>query len=407
MERRSLFKQIFGIEKQKPSSKQRLQMLNNFNPVFTTTNRIDQSSIVKACVNTIATHVSKFEMVHRQYGTDTVREVNGDINFLLRHRPNPVNSPSQFLFKIAWEWAMYNNAFVYIQRDKDGYIKGFYPINATRYELLQDASGNTTFLRFVFAANNQTYELPYDELIHIRRMYGNNDIFGEDNSSFKSAVEANDTATQGISNAIKATAGLRGIITFTNSILKDSDMKKFKDKFVDDYLSLENESGIAVMDQKAEFTPLKMDPITLSNTQLQYLADNVYKYYGLNASIVNSDYSDTQWSAFYESVLEPLAIQLEQEFTYKVFNDKAIREGNRIVFVVERIKYNKTTTKISLISQLGQLGILTVDECRAILDMAPFGGEQGAKTLQTLNVVNSAVADEYQVGTSEGGDENE
>ena len=39
--------------------------------------------------------------------------------------------------------------------------------------------------------------------------------------------------------------------------------------------------------------------------------------------------------------------------------------------------------------------------------MAPFGGEQGAKTLQTLNVVNSAVADEYQVGTSEGGDENE
>ena len=302
---------------------------------------------------------------------------------------------------------MYNNAFVYIQRDKDGYIKGFYPINATRYELLQDASGNTTFLRFVFAANNQTYELPYDELIHIRRMYGSNDIFGEDNSSFMSAVEANDTATQGISNAIKATAGLRGIITFTNSILKDSDMKKFKDKFVDDYLSLENESGIAVMDQKAEFTPLKMDPITLSNTQLQYLADNVYKYYGLNASIVNSDYSDTQWSAFYESVLEPLAIQLEQEFTYKVFNDKAIREGNRIVFVVERIKYNKTTTKISLISQLGQLGILTVDECRAILDMAPFGGEQGAKTLQTLNVVNSAVADEYQVGTSEGGDENE
>lgn len=302
---------------------------------------------------------------------------------------------------------MYNNAFVYIQRDKNGFIKGFYPINASRYELLQDASGNNTFLRFVFAANNQAYELPYDELIHIRRMYGSNDIFGEDNTSFKSAVDANDTATQGISNAIKATAGLRGIITFTNSILKDSDMKKFKDKFVEDYLSLENESGIAVMDQKAEFTPLKMDPITLTNTQLQYLADNVYKYYGLNASIVNSDYTDTQWSAFYESVLEPLAIQLEQEFTYKVFNDKAIREGNRIVFVVERIKYNKTTTKISLISQLGQLGILTVDECRAILDMAPFGGEQGAKTLQTLNVVNSAVADEYQVGASEGGNENE
>lgn len=407
MEKRSLFKQIFGTEKQKPSTKQRLKMLNSFNPVFTTSNRIDQSSIVKSCVDTIATHVSKFEMVHRQYGKDTIREVNGDINFLLKYRPNPTTSPSQFLYKIAWEWAMYNNAFVYIQKDKDGLIKGFYPINATKYELLQDASGNNIILRFVFAANNQTYELPYNELIHIRRMFGSNDIFGEENKSFIKAVEANETATQGISNAIKATAGLRGIITFTNSILKDSDMKKFKDKFVEDYLSLENESGIAVMDQKAEFTPLKMDPITLTNTQLQYLDGNVYKYFGLNASIVNSDYTDTQWSAFYESVLEPLAIQLEQEFTYKVFNDKAIREGNKIVFVVERIKYNKTTTKISLVSVLSQLGLCTVDEGRAIFDMPPIGGEEGAKRLQSLNFVNSDKADEYQVGDSKGEEEDE
>ncbi len=394
MEKRNLFKQIFGISKQNKSNHQRLQMLNEFNPVFSTRNNISDSSLVKACVNTIATHASKFEMVHMIYEKKVIQTQNGGINYLLQHRPNPINTPSQFLYKIAYNYAMYNNAFVYIHRNKDKNIVGLYPISANSYELLQDANGNNMYLRFNFAANNQTYELPYNELIHIKRVYGTNEIFGDNNNVLQNAVDANETATQGITNAIKATAGLRGIIKFEQSVLKEEHMKKFKDRFVEDYLNLENESGIAVMDSKATFDPIKMDPITLSNTQLKYLAENVYRYFGLNENIVNSDYTDTQWSAFYESVLEPLAIQLEQEFTTKIFSREAINEGNRIVFRVDRIRYNKTTTKISLISSLGQLGILTVDECRAILDMAPFGGEKGSKTLQTLNVVNSDMADQ-------------
>lgn len=405
MEKRNLFKEIFGISKQKKSNHQRLQMLNAFNPVFNTRNKINESSLVRSCVNTIATHASKFEMVHMIYDKKVVQVDNGGLNYLLQHRPNPINTPSQFLYKIAYNWAMDNNAFVYVHRDKNNDVVGLYPITANSYELLQDANGNNMYLRFNFAANNQQYELPYNELIHIKRFYGSNEIFGDTNSVLQNAVDANETATQGITNAIKATAGLRGIIKFEQSILKESDMKKFKDRFVDDYLNLENESGIAVMDSKATFDPIKMDPITLSNTQLKYLAENVYRYFGLNENIVNSDYTDTQWSAFYESVLEPLAIQLEQEFTSKLFSRDAINKGNKIVFRVDRIRYNKTTTKISLISSLGQLGILTVDECRAILDMAPFGGEKGNKTLQTLNVVNSDMADQYQLGDEGGNDE--
>ena len=34
--------------------------------------------------------------------------------------------------------------------------------------------------------------------------------------------------------------------------------------------------------------------------------------------------------------------------------------------------------------------------------MPPIGGEEGKKRIQTLNVVNSNIADEYQLGESEG-----
>ncbi len=404
MEFRNLFKTYFGIKKQQKSEHTKLQMLNGFTPVFTNLDRYTDSSIVKTCVNTIATHVSKFEMVHRRYVDDNILTINGDINYLLQHRPNPINSPSQFLYKIAAMWSMYNNAFVYIHKDKQGYIKGFYPITASQYELLEDKSG-TIYLKFIFSANNQTYELPYNELIHIRRMYNKHEIFGDNNDVLKTAVNTANTALQGIDNAIKSTAGLKGIIKFSQNILKESDMKKFKDKFVEDYLSIENESGVAVLDGKADYTPIKSDPVTLTNTQLQFLKENIYEYFNINENIINANYTDTQWSAFFESVLEPLAIQMEQEFTAKIFSDASIREGHRIIFKVERLKYNKTTTKVSLIQSLAQLGLLTVDECRAILDLAPFGGEKGSKTLQTLNVVNSDKADLYQLGDDGGEDE--
>lgn len=153
-----------------------------------------------------------------------------------------------------------------------------------------------------------------------------------------------------------------------------------------------------MLDSKAEFTPIKVEPMTLSKDQLEYLNENIYDYFGINKNIINSKFTDEEWNAFYESVLEPLAIQMEQEFTAKIFNYKAIKSGHRIVFNVERIKYAKTETKISLIKELGTLGIYTVDEARAVLDMSPIGGDEGNKRLQTLNVVNTNIADEYQLG---------
>ena len=412
MEFRSMFKNIFKVSKQKKSTHERLQMLNDFNPVFYPST-IEDSIAVQSCIRTIATHCSKFDIQHKQYTYDKVSKstkvykIVGEINYLLQYRPNPINVPSQFIYKIVSNLLMNNNSFVYIDRDEDDMIKGFYPITAQSYELLQDAKG-TVFLRFVFL-NNQTYELPYTDLIHLRMNYQNKEIFGDTNRCLKGSVNTSNIARQGIENAVKSTASLRGIIKFTSSILKESDMKKYKEAFVTDYLNMENESGIASLDAKADFVPVKLDPITLTDTQLSFLDKNIYKYFGLNERIISSQFTDEEWNAFYESILEPIAIQMEQEFTIKIFGPEAIRKGHRIVFGVERIKYAKTETKINLLSQLGVLGIYTVDEARAILDMPPLGGEEGAKRLQSLNFVNSDIADKYQLGTSddEGGNDNE
>ena len=330
---------------------------------------------------------------------------NGEIEFLLSKNPNPLMNTYDFLYKIITLLYKNNNAFVFIQKDKDGMITGFYPIEANSYELLQDKNDDI-YLQFKFI-NGQQYIIPYEEIIHLRRFFENHEVYGDTNESLKIPIEVANTAMQGIDNAIKTSSYLRGILKFTQNMLKQSDLIRFKDNFVKDFMTIENESGIAVLDQRAEFKEVNTTPVTLTKEQLQYTKENIYEYFNINEDIIKGKFTDDEWNAYFESVIEPLSIQFSLEFTNKIFNKEAIRSGHKIIFSVDRIQYAKTTTKIQLLKELAILGLYTIDEARGILDMPPIGGEEGKKRIQTLNVVNSNIADEYQLGESEGKNDKE
>ena len=398
---RDMFKSVFGTDKQPTKIMQQFNQLNSFTPIFYN-KEVANNDIVNACIDCISRHCSKFEIMHKRYKDDDIIKVNGDIAYLLGHRPNPLMNTNQFLYKVVSNLMYQNNSFVFIAKDKDGMINGFYPITATSYELLQDDS-NTIYLKFNFA-NGKTYQLPYMDLIHIKRFYNKGEIFGDMTNNLSMAVNSSNTAVQGIDNAIKSTSAIRGLIKYTNGMLKPEDMKKIKDDFVKDYLNLENASGIAVMDGKTDFVPVSLSPITLTKDQFDYLDDRILHYFGMNQSILSSKYTADEWNSFFESVLEPIAIQMEQEFTNKIFGDNAIKNGHRIVFNVDRIRYLNSSTKISLIKEVGALGILTIDEARKILDLSTIGGEEGNKRLVSLNYVDSSIANEYQM---QGGENNE
>ena len=42
--------------------------------------------------------------------------------------------------------------------------------------------------------------------------------------------------------------------------------------------------------------------------------------------------------------------------------------------------------------------MLKVDEGREILDLPPLGGEEGNRILQSLNNIDSTIANQYQIG---------
>ena len=401
-EKRSLFNYIFGkkeeVQQNENVTQTQFLLLSGWNTQFTTLPEgTYNSKVARQVIDRIATNCAKLVPKHIQ--GNITNNIQGDINFLLSNQPNPLMNTFDFIYRIISLLYTDCNSFVYIAKDKTGFITGFYPILATNYELLQAKDG-TMYLQFDFI-NGQTYTIPYLELIHLRLFYNRNDIFGMSNRVLQTDLNTANTVSQGIDKAIKTTSNLKGILQYENSMLKNKDLVKTKDEFVKDFLNMDNEGGIAALDAKAKFQEVNLKPITLDNEQLKQVNYNIFDYFGVSEKIVDNSFSEEEWNAFFEGVVEPRSIQMSQAFTNKIFKKQSIKEGHKIIFTANRLQYASLNTKVNLLKVVAPWAMIKVDEGREILDLQPIGGEEGNRILQSLNNIDSSIANQYQVGGEE------
>lgn len=392
-EKRNLFQKIFSREKTSSSILQRLKMLNGYDSIYTgiSDKEYDQKT-ARQCIDRIATQVALLEPQHIKGSLSKV--MDSQVGYLLANRPNPIMNTYDFMYKLTSQLYSNKNAFVFIDRDQLGIVRGFYPLLATDYQLYEDREGKI-FLQFRFI-NGQIYTLPYLELIHLRLFYNENDIFGTIDNILKTDLETAHTSSEGIKNAIKTSTALKGLLKF-DSVLKEKDIKDTQDRFVNDYINLTNKSGIASLDAKAEFQEINMKPITLDADQLKMVNYNIYDYYGISENIIRNSFNTNEWNAFYEGIVKPRAKQMEYEFTNKIFNKKGIKEGNRIIFSTNLLTYATLDSKVNLIKNASAYGFIKTDEAREILGLARLGGAEGDRILQSLNSIDATIANDYQL----------
>jgi len=173
-------------------------------------------------------------------------------------------------------------------------------------------------------------------------------------------------------------------------------------------LNINNADGFATLDPSCEFKELKVDPQTADDKQTSIARENIYRYFNVSEEIIRSKYNEEEYNAFYSSVVEPIAIQLSLEFTYKIFTDKEIGHGNDIIFSAERMTFASNATKADVISKLMPLGIFSINQACEIMEMPRINEDFADKHLISLNYVNASKADQYQnVDNDEGVNKND
>lgn len=344
--------------------------------------KVYQSDIVRSAIRPKARAIGKVVGKHIRKGIDGTK-VNPDayMRFLLEE-PNPYMTGQQLHEKLITQLELNNNAFAYINRDENGYPIEIYPINAYSCEALNDDSGRL-YLRFQFK-NGKQGTFSYSDIIHLRKDFNENELFGDSNiEALAPLMEIVNTTDQGIVKAIKNSNIIKWLLKF-NQTLRPEDIRKQTKQFVDDFLSIDSESaGAAATDAKMDAQQVEPKDYVPNEKQMGNTIKRIYSFFNTNEKIIQGSYSEDEWISYYESAVEVDIIQLSNEYTRKLFSRRERGFGNRIMFESSNLTFASMATKLKLVNYVDR-GIMTPNEVRAVLNMAPIeGGDQPIRRLDT------------------------
>ena len=396
MEKRSLLGRIFGTEKNasEPSTSEQIEIIEGQKATFTPyKGDFHEDADVLACVDTIARNGAKMHPRHIRNFKGTMENVKGNLYKLLTKQPNEIQNAYKFYYQVIADLELYNNSIVYIQRNENLKVLGLYPLEYSEIKLYEYQ--DKIWIKFRFGRGRERF-IPYDNCIHLTRFIGKDGLFGGSSQPLIKVLNIKHVLDEGIVNAIKTTQSIKGILKSTKAMLKPEDVKNMRDQFVKDFIDYHrNKSGIGGLDATTEFIPVKIEPQTATDNQIKMFDEKVLKYFGLNENIIQSKYSEDEWNAFYESVLEPIGLQMSLEFTNKLFTPTEKNFGNEIIFESNRLQYASNKTKIELVRYASN--IMTINEQREVFNLAPIEGGD-VFMIDQNHTINEEVGDEINEG---------
>lgn len=348
---------------------------------FSWNGKLYESDIVRSAIRPKARAIGKAIAKHIRDNEQGLK-VNPEpyIRFLLEE-PNPLMSGQQLQEKLITQLELNNNAFAYIRRDPNGIPIEVYPITAVGAQAV--IKNSRLYIRFnLLNGNNVTFK--YSDIIHLRKDYNENDIFGTSNAeTLAPLMEIVNTTDQGIVKAIKNSNVVKWLLMFKQT-LRPEDLKKQAKQFVEDYLDVESDSvGVAAVDAKADAQQVEPKSYVPNEKQMDKTIQRIYAFFNTNEKIVQASYTEDEWISYYESTVEPDIVQLSNEFTRKLFTRRERGHGNKIIFESSNLTYASMKTKLELKDMVDR-GALTPNEWRKIMNLAPVeGGDVPIRRLDT------------------------
>ena len=376
------FKRLFGRKSETITRYRIVQERGNGAYIYN--GKVYHSDIVQACLQPYVKAIGKLCPKHIRRSADSV-QVNPEpyMRFLLEE-PNTLLTMQKMLEKLVPPLMLSGNAFILIVRDSNDYPMELFPVPAADAQAIYKDS--ELYIRFVYQ-NGSVYTHKYDDLIHLRMNLQNNDVFGESiMNALTPLTETVSTIDTGLKKAIKNSAVIRWLLKYTQP-LHESDIKQRADNFVKNYLEVSNQSvGVAATDSKADVVQITPKDYVPNFPIMDSIQKRIYALLGVNDKIVSGTYNEDEWNAWYEASIEPIALDLQNEFTRKLFTRKERAFGNYIAFESSNLACSSIATRLNFV-QLVDRGAMLPDEWRALFNMAPIeGGDKPIRRLDTATV---------------------
>lgn len=345
------------------------QTLTAYKPHFSSWNgKIYESALVRSAIDARARHISKLKV-------EIIGTAKPALQTKLKLRPNAWQTWSQFLYRTSTILDMHNTAVIVPVFDEFMSVVGYYTVLPKRCEVIQ--FNGEPWLRYDFKHGAKA-ALPMSECAVLTRFQYSSDFFGEPNNALDSTMKLEHMNNEAIEEAVKNGARY-SFIARVNNFSSTADMKKERMRFTEANLkSDEDNSGILLFPNTyTDIKQIDTDAYNVPEKELEEIRTNVYTYFGVNEDVLQSKAYGDAWSAFYESAVEPFAIQFSETMTHAMFSDTEIQRGTLLMLTANRLQYMSTNEKLNVSSQMADRGIMNRDEIREIWNLPPLPDGQG------------------------------
>lgn len=336
--------------------------ITEYQTVFSTWNgKIYEQALVRSAIEKTAVLASKLKP-----------EVLGDSSPRIRRAldvaPNQYMSWPKMIGRLMTILLNDNTAAVVPAFDKDMQVTGIYPLKFDTAEVV-DYKGEPWVRFYLDSGDTMAIELKW--VCFLTRFQYESDFFGTSNSALTSTLQLMDYQEQAQEAAIRNGANIK-FIAAASSSMRPEDIEKKRDEFSDRNLSTKNTSGLMIYDNTFE-SMKQVEPVsyTVSPEEMDRIQRNVFNYFGVNESILQSSYTEEEFGAFYESQIEPFAVQLGEGLTQMLYTPTQRRHGNRVVFSANRLEYASNASKRNMIRDMLDRCVMTLNEAREILQLPP------------------------------------
>lgn len=360
-----LFESIFKKEKQQKAIGAYFQTLTGYTPAFTTfEGSVYEADLTRAAIHTFARQAAKLkpQITGRAYKS---------LETTLQNRPNPFMDGYKFLYRTATMLEVDNNAFIIPIYNADlTRVVGFYPALPQNTRVIE--YNGRPYLRYQFGGGNWA-AIEFEDVGILTQFQYKNDFFGESNRVFDPTMQLLNAQNEGIIEGIKQSASVRFLAKLAQPLRKE-DIESERKRFVETNLTTENNGGVMLVDTKySDIKQIESKATIINAAQKAAIEENVYTFFGTSKGIMQNNFKEDEWNAYYEGKIEPFAIQISLVMSNMLFSPHEQAFGNAVIFSANRLQYASNSTKLQVTTQLFDRGMLTQNQALEVWNLPGIG----------------------------------
>lgn len=285
--------------------------------------------------------------------------------------PNELQTWPAFLAKAATIYQMDTTVFIVPGLDRDLNVVALFPLKPAYTEIV-DLDGEPWCVFHMLTGEVMAIE--YWRCAVVSKFTYLSDIFGAGNDVMDPTLALMDAQRQAELSALENGARIR-FIGRISGMTHGDDLKRKREAFYIDNLSAANRTGLMLYDNTfEEIKQIEEKRFVIDSEEMERVQKPIFYYFGTNEAILTNDYTEDQWGAYYEAEVEKFLLGLSEGLTKSLYTVQEVVRHNKVMFSSSRLEYASNKTKLEVISRLGGMGVMTINEAREIMQLKPIPG---------------------------------